>query len=71
MAGGWGRGRRGRGWGAEKENKEPVFPFSFLILDVKSYLLPHCSTVGVCQGWGGVGAEGWWRGAGSLDYERF
>lgn len=66
--------QEGAGVGCRKRKQGTSFPF--FILDVKSYLLPHCSTVGVCQGWGGVGgggvgAEGCWRGAGSLDYESF
>lgn len=36
-----------------RERKKGKQGTSFLvfILDVKSYLLPHCSSVGVCQRW--------------------
>lgn len=55
------------GWvGCRKKGKQGT-SFLFFILDVRSYLLPHCSAVGVCQGWavasGVVGAR---EGGGGL-----
>lgn len=77
LAGGWGGGRRGRGWGwgAEKENKEPVFPFSFLMW---SHTCSHIVPLWVCARGGVVllvvgvvGAEGCWRGQGVLIVRAF
>lgn len=48
------------GWGAEKGKQGTSF--LFFILDVKSYLPPHCSSVGVCQQWVVAAVLLGWRG---------
>lgn len=58
------------GWvGCRKKGKQGT-SFLFFILDVRSYLLPHCSAVGVCQR-RAVAVVLLGRGGGGVDRESF